>query len=64
MGLRAVYDGKYWVIDGREKKVVAKIETGGRPHNTQASRDGKFMYLSPMGPPKRVTIVRMTLART
>ena len=50
-------DGKYWVIDGREKKVVEKIQTGGRPHNTQASRDGKYMYLSPMGPPKRVTIV-------
>ena len=50
-------DGAYWVIDSREKKVVRKIQTGGRPHNTQASRDGKYMYLSPMGPPKRVTIV-------
>ena len=50
-------DGMYWVVDGEEKKVVRKIRTGGRPHNTQASRDGKRMYLSPMGTPKRVTIV-------
>ena len=50
-------DGMYWVIDGKEKRVVTKIRTGGRPHNTQASRDGKLMYLSPMGSPKRVTIV-------
>ena len=50
-------DGMYWVIDGRQKKVVTKIRTGGRPHNTQASRDGKLMYLSPMGSPKQVTIV-------
>ncbi len=50
-------DGKYWVVDGEEKKVVTKIETGGRPHNTTVSPDGKRMYLSPMGTPKRVTIV-------
>lgn len=50
-------DGHYWVIDGKQRTVVAKIKTGGRPHNTLASRDGKFMYLSPMGNPRRVTIV-------
>lgn len=50
-------DGKYWVIDGEKKSVAAKIETGGRPHNTTISPDGKRMYLSPMGTPKRVTIV-------
>lgn len=50
-------DGKYWVVDGVEKKVVTKIETGGRPHNTTISPDGKTMYLSPMGGPKKVTIV-------
>ncbi|MDP7274704.1 MAG: hypothetical protein QF363_04445 [Planctomycetaceae bacterium] len=50
-------DGKYWVIDGIERKVVKKITTGGRPHNTQASRNGRRMYLSPMGSPRRVTIV-------
>lgn len=50
-------DGNYWVVDGRKKQVVTKIQTGGRPHNTQASRNGKRMYLSPMGAPKRVTIV-------
>jgi DNA-binding beta-propeller fold protein YncE len=37
--------------------VVKKIHTGGRPHNTTASRDGRWMYLSPMGAPRRVTIV-------
>jgi YVTN family beta-propeller protein len=50
-------DGHYWVIDARDRTVVTKIQTGGRPHNTQASRDGKRMYLSPMGSPKKVTIV-------
>ena len=50
-------DGDYWVVDGEKKKVVKKIKTGGRPHNTQASRNGKRMYLSPMGNPRRVTIV-------
>jgi YVTN family beta-propeller protein len=50
-------DGQYWVVDGRQREVVARIQTGGRPHNTQASRDGRFMYLSPMGSPRRVTVV-------
>ena len=50
-------DGNYWVIDGHKREVVTKIFTGGRPHNTQASRDGERMYLSPMGNPRRVTIV-------
>lgn len=50
-------DGTYWVVDGEKKTVVKKIKTGGRPHNTTISPDGKRMYLSPMGSPKRVTIV-------
>jgi len=50
-------DGTYWVVDARKREVVKKITTGGRPHNTQASRDGRLMYLSPMGSPRRVTIV-------
>ena len=50
-------DGWYWVIDGEEKMVVTKIFTGGKPHNTQASRDGTRMFLSPVGSPRRVTIV-------
>ena len=50
-------DQTYWVIDGKNRTLVKKIRTGGRPHNTQASRDGKRMYLSPMGSPKEVTIV-------
>ncbi len=50
-------DGMYWVVDAERKEVVEKIRTGGRPHNTQASRDGRWMYLSPMGNPRRVTVV-------
>lgn len=50
-------DGQYWVIDGEKKEVVKKIKTGGRPHNTTVSPDGKRMYLSPMGQPRKVTIV-------
>lgn len=50
-------DQHYWVIDAEARKVVAKIHTGGRPHNTQASRDGRYMFLSPMGEPQGVTIV-------
>lgn len=50
-------DGQYWVVDGQSKQVAKKIKTGGRPHNTTISADGKRMYLSPMGQPKRVTIV-------
>ena len=50
-------DGNYWVIDAAARKVVTKIHTGGRPHNTQASRDGRYMFLSPMGKPQGVTVV-------
>lgn len=50
-------DGHYWVIDASRRKIVAKIETGGRPHNTTAAPDGSLVYLSPMGPQNRVTIV-------
>lgn len=50
-------DGQYWVVDGENKKVATKIDTGGRPHNTMISPDGKRMYLSPMGAPRKVTIV-------
>jgi DNA-binding beta-propeller fold protein YncE len=50
-------DGNYWVVDGYKKTVVAKINTGDRPHNTQASRDGRYMYLSPIGSSKKVTVV-------
>lgn len=49
-------DGHYWVVDAEAKRVVKKIRTGGRPHNTQASRDGRYMYLSPMGT-NEVTVV-------
>ncbi|MFQ5734120.1 MAG: hypothetical protein ACE5KM_19465, partial [Planctomycetaceae bacterium] len=50
-------DGRYWVVDAKNRKVVTKIRTGGRPHNTLCSADGKHVYLSPMGSPRRVFIV-------
>jgi DNA-binding beta-propeller fold protein YncE len=50
-------DGDYWVVDAEIRQVVKKIKTGGRPHDTQASRDGRFMYLSPMGESRSVTVV-------
>jgi len=50
-------DGQWQVVDGIERRVVKSIQTGGRPHNTVVSPDGKRMYLSPMGYPHAVTIV-------
>jgi len=52
-----VNDGHYEVIDLKQAKIIERIETGGRPHNTLCSADGKRMYLAPMGAPKKVTIV-------
>jgi len=52
-----VNNGQYEVIDLAEAKIIERIETGGRPHNTLCSDDGKRMYLAPMGSPKKVTIV-------
>jgi YVTN family beta-propeller protein len=49
-------DGYWDVVDVGERKVVKRIYTGGRPHNTLCSPDGKHMYLAPMGAPKKVTI--------
>ena len=42
-------DASWWVIDTEHAKVVKKIATGGRPHNTLSSPDGKRMYLGPKG---------------
>ena len=50
-------DGHWWVVDARSRAVVARIRTGGRPHNTQISADGRLAVLSPMGEPERVTLV-------
>lgn len=50
-------DGHYWVVDTQTRTVAARIRTDGRPHNTSISRDGRLAFLSPMGEPKRVTIV-------
>jgi YVTN family beta-propeller protein len=50
-------DGYYEVVDLAQAKIIARIETGGRPHNTVCSADGKHMYLAPMGDPHKVTVV-------
>lgn len=50
-------DSSYHVVDGLQKRVAKTIRTGGRPHNTVVSPDGKRMYLSPMGYPHAVTVV-------
>lgn len=50
-------DGCYEVIDLTQAKIIDRIVTGGRPHNTVCSADGRHMYLAPMGSPKKVTIV-------
>jgi len=42
-------DATWWVIDAVGAKIVRKIPTGGRPHNTLCSADGKRMYLGPKG---------------
>jgi hypothetical protein len=42
-------DGRYWVVDGLTGTVTKQIKTGGRPHNTQISTDGRWAFLSPMG---------------
>jgi YVTN family beta-propeller protein len=52
-----VNDGHYEVIDLDKARIIERIFTGGRPHNTVCSADGKRMYLAPMGAPKKVTIV-------
>lgn len=51
-----VSDGNYEVVDLKKAEIVTRIFTGGRPHNTLCSADGKRMYLAPMGAPKKVTI--------
>ncbi len=56
-------DGFWEVIDLDKFKIIERIETGGRPHNTLCSVDGKHMYLAPMGAPKKVTIVEAATHR-
>ena len=51
-----VNDGHYEVVDVPAAKIVERIFTGGRPHNTLCSADGRRMYLAPMGNPKKVSI--------
>jgi YVTN family beta-propeller protein len=42
-------DAAWWVVDLARAEVVTKIWTGGRPHNTLCSPDGKTMFLGPKG---------------
>ncbi|MFL5339907.1 MAG: hypothetical protein ACJ8F7_07140 [Gemmataceae bacterium] len=42
-------DATWWVIDTDKGEVLTKIPTGGRPHNTLCSADGKRMFLGPKG---------------
>jgi YVTN family beta-propeller protein len=58
-----VNDGNYEIIDLEKGKIVDKVFTGGRPHNTACSADGKRMYLAPMGNPKKVTVVEVAGAK-
>jgi YVTN family beta-propeller protein len=51
-----VSDGNWEVVDLAQRKIIEKIFTGGRPHNTLCSADGKHMYLAPMGNPHKVTV--------
>ena len=52
-----VNDGHYEIIDVAKAKIIKRIFTGGRPHNTLCSKNGQRFYLAPMGSPKKVTIV-------
>lgn len=42
-------DAAWWVVDTDKGEVITRIATGGRPHNTLSSSDGKRMYLGPKG---------------
>jgi YVTN family beta-propeller protein len=54
-----VSDGFYEVVDVSKAKIIERIFTGGRPHNTVCSANGARMYLAPMGSPKKVSIVEV-----
>ena len=45
------------MIDLAKGRIIERIFTGGRPHNTLCSADGEHMYLAPIGAPKKVTVV-------
>jgi YVTN family beta-propeller protein len=59
-----VSDGNYEVVDVAAGKILERIFTGGRPHNTLSSANGQRMYLAPMGAPKKVTIVDVASHKT
>lgn len=42
-------DASWWVVDTARGEVLTKIASGGRPHNTLCSPDGRWMYLGPKG---------------
>jgi YVTN family beta-propeller protein len=43
-----VDNGTWEVVDTEAGKIIDRIQTDGRPHNTLCSADGKHMYLAPM----------------
>jgi len=43
-----VEDGNWEIVDTEAAKIIGRIHTSGRPHNTLCSADGKRMYLAPM----------------
>lgn len=53
-------DEHYWVVDAATGHVVTRIRTGGRPHNTSISSDGRRAYLSPLGDSGTLTVVDIT----
>jgi YVTN family beta-propeller protein len=57
-----VDDGNWEIVDTEAAKIIDRIHTGGRPHNTLCSANGKHMFLAPMAKspkdnPRRVFIV-------
>jgi DNA-binding beta-propeller fold protein YncE len=50
-------DGQYWVVNGQTGEVVRRISTGGRPHNTQISNDGRLAFLSSMADAHEVFVI-------
>ena len=54
-----VSDGYYEVVDLLKATIIERIFTGGRPHNTVCSYNGKHMYLAPMGNPNFLAVFKL-----
>jgi YVTN family beta-propeller protein len=46
-------------VDLAKFEIIARYYTGGQPHNTLCSPDGKRFYLAPQGDPKKVTVLEV-----